>query len=126
MRRTIVYPDRSYVIAPDDDPPVGARMTAIVGARVLDELTGEPPRSELTISTTTAGLAPRVTEDGIVGLAGIPTEVFSLLAGQPYGVDIVISAEGFVRHAQNVPIAAQGTFPTTFAFAPLADIALHR
>lgn len=95
-RRTVGVGDRSYLFSPDDPMPLSGRTWALVQARVVDEMTGEPPRSRITILARERGLVPRVASDGLVGLVGIPRHLFPALATQDYTVHLTVQAEGYL------------------------------
>lgn len=127
MGRRIVHLDsRAVLFSGDEQPPLGDRLWAITRARVIDELTGAPPTSALTLTTTTPGLTPRVTPDGLCGVTGIPRNVFPRLALQNYGVRMVIDAAGYVTSEREIQVPQTPGFPTLFQSPPLVDIPLHR
>jgi hypothetical protein len=126
MRRVVTNGKWTYTISPDADLPEGMLARAVVSARLLDELTGRPPRTSITIETATPGLSPRVAEDGLIGLAAIPTRVFTRLDTQPYTIPLEMAASGFVPIQRTVTLGPQASFPDTFAGIDLGDLDLHR
>jgi len=123
-----IYIDNSitYTIAPEVEVPLGERTWALVEAEVVDELTGQPPIAPLTIESTNLGVFPRVAEDGIVGLAGIPVHAFSQLKTVSYTVDLTISANRYIPVNMQVPIITIPTFPALFNTTDVGQVALHR
>lgn len=127
MGRRVVHVDsRAVLFSSDEQPPLGDRLWALTRARVTDELTGAPPVSALTLTTTTSGLTPRITPDGLCGLTGIPRNVFPRLALQNYGVRMVIGAAGYVVRERDIQVPQTPGFPTLFQPPPVVDIPLHR
>ncbi len=126
VRRIVVVNSQSYVFSPDDQPPLGGRFWALVRMHVIDELTGQAPASTITVEAEGTGFTPRVASDGLVGLTGIPRQVFPHLASQDYVVRLTIRAEGYLPRARPVSVMQIPTFPADFSPPPLIDIALHR
>ena len=93
-RRIVAVNSKTYVLATDDPPPLGGRTWALLRARVIDELTGEPLASEITLASDMVFASPRVTSDGLVGLVGVPYQVFPSLARQQYTVRLTVRAAG--------------------------------
>jgi len=114
-RLKVVAANRPYIISPDDAAPLAAHFWAVVRARVLDELTGVPPRGDLSIQSEYPGLMPRVATDGLLGLVGIPLHAFPNLDMQSYKVELTIRAQGYIPHHEEVDIAIAATFPDGFA-----------
>jgi len=83
-RQVYTANDITYTVAMDDRVPPGLRPMPLVRAVLVDELTGQPPRGSITLATNQRGLSPRVADDGLIGWAGIPREVFSSLRLQNY------------------------------------------
>jgi hypothetical protein len=125
-RRVVSVESRAVLFSGDEQPPLGDRFWAVTRARVIDELTGAPPTSALTLTTITPGLTPRITPDGLCGVTGIPSNVFPRLALQNYGVRMVIGAAGYVARERDIQVPQTPGFPTLFQSPPLVDIPLHR
>jgi len=111
--------------AADALPPAGERMSALVGARMLDELTGQPPAAPLKVSADIAGTS-RAGEGGVVGVAGIPRAVFPALSAQPYDVELTVAAPRFLTRSLRFTVPANPSFPSTFATPAIVDRDLHR
>jgi hypothetical protein len=127
MNRRVIEAGRiKYTISPDDDPPLAQRWWAVARAQLLDEITAEPPRGEVFIGAELPGLIPRVAEDGLVGVAGIPRQLFPNLAAQAYSFRLAVWAEGFIRRRETVTMAARPSFPADFAPTDLGTLLLHR
>ncbi len=118
--------DVTYTVAPDVEPQLGQRTWALVEAKVVDELTGQHPVAPLTVDSPNLGVTPRVAEDGIVGVAGIPVNAFSQLATTAYIVELTIAANRYVPVDMQVPIPVIPTFPALFNTIDVGQVALHR
>ena len=125
-RRTIQANGRIYTFSPDDAVPLSERTWALVSARLVDEITGEPPRSAVTIKAAEPGFIPRVASDGLVGLIGIPLRVFPRLATQSYTVNLTVTAEGYIALHTTVKVKQNANFPDTFTPTDKGDLLLHR
>lgn len=126
MRRIVTEGAWTYTISPDLDLPAGALMSAIVSARLVDEISGEPPRDAISIDTDAQGLTSRVAQDGLVGLAAIPRRAFPALRLQAYVIPFEIAADGFVPVERTVTLGPQAGFPGTFSGINLGQLDLHR
>ena len=115
-------------ISPDDAPLLGNRWWAVTTMRVVDEMTGAPPRVPLTVTVTPprAGFTPRAADDGLVGLVAIPQHVFPALNAQAYDVSYTVAARRYVEQQVTADFLQDVTFPNTFTPVPLADLGLHR
>jgi hypothetical protein len=125
-RLTVTADSVIYVVAPDDAPPLGLRPGFLAGVRLLDELTGQPPRGPITITPGVAHSSARVAEGGLVGLVGIPVRAFPGLATTGYAAGFLVNAEGFVPRAVTVQVPVLPAFPGAFRPPPVSDLALHR
>ncbi len=136
MTRTVVIDgDYTYTVSLDDEIPAGNRANALAQARVLDELTGMPVTSGVTVLATgaafdrtaaRANVTSRVASGGIVGLVGVPATVFPQLKSQSYEVGMTVRAEGYLPARVVQSLAAQPEFPSMFSLASLGDVELHR
>jgi len=125
-RRVVEVRGRTYTFSLDDPVPLAGRTWAVVSAWVIDEMTGEPPRSRVTVNTDMPGLTPHVASDGLAGLVGIPGQVFPYLATQSYQVNLTFMAEGYIPRHEEVTIAQNVDFPNAFDPARTDDILMHR
>ena len=103
-RRIVVADSRTYVFSPDDPPSVGQWLWALVRARVIDELTRQPPFSTINLDSDAHPAIARVASDGLVGLVGIPRYVFPALALKNYTVRLSVQAKGYVPRQTSVVI----------------------
>jgi hypothetical protein len=104
-RRRVEVQGRSYVFSPDDQPPLGGRLWALVRAQLIDELTGQPPVSRITLEADLPGASTHVANDGLVGVLGIPHHVFPPLALRDYRVQLTVQANGYVSRRPAVVIS---------------------
>jgi hypothetical protein len=125
-RRVVQVEGRAVLFSGEDPPPLGDRFWALIRARMVDELTGNPLASPFSLSTTTKGLTPRLASDGVCGFTGIPSNAFPRLGMQNYGVRMVIEAAGYVAREHDVQVPQTPGFPALFQPPPLVDIRLHR
>src|SRR6266699_4809709 len=113
-RRVVIADGQLYTFSPDDDVPLADRTWAIVNARLVDEITDEPPRGDVTVEAAEAGFISRVASDGLVGLIGKPGRVFPKLAIQSYTINLTVTAEWYVARQVPVTIGPQVNFPNAF------------
>jgi hypothetical protein len=125
-RRIVEVEGRRYLFSADDQPPLGDRFWALARLRVLDELTGAPPASPITLESDTPLTAPRIASDGLVGLVGFPRGPFPALATQPYVLQITVRAEGYVSQQVTITVPQEPAFPQVFTPPPLRTLQLHR
>ncbi|MBV9927283.1 MAG: hypothetical protein JOZ96_19855 [Acidobacteria bacterium] len=125
-RRVVNVESRAYLFSPDEQPAPALRNWALVRARVIDELTGEPPLEQMKVETDRAELLARAAAGGLVGLVGTPLRAFPKLAMQDYEVGLTVGARGFVRLRKTVKVLKNVNFPAQFAPADAGTLALHR
>jgi hypothetical protein len=104
-RRLVTHGGADYLVNEDDALPPACGWWALIRARVVDEITGEPPRAPLTVSTTTANCTPRVDGDGNCGLVGRPADVGAALT-TPGALTAEIRANGFLPRSLTAAIDA--------------------
>lgn len=104
-RRTVTASGRQYRIADDDALRPEQLWWAVLRTRVVDELTGKPPRSGIRITTTTPRCVPRVGADGIVGLAARPRDVSTALV-TPGALTAEVSVPGYLPRSLDSAIDA--------------------
>jgi hypothetical protein len=124
-----------YVSAPDDAVPQGSRTSAIVQARLIDELTVSPLVGPITIRP--AGTAfqnprargavnPRVADGGVVALVGTAIHALPALRTTAYEVGVAARAPGYIATTRTQMLGPDGSFPGVFVPAALGDVAMHR
>ena len=118
--------DIDYTISADGSAPAGQRMSALVKAQLIDEITGTAPLDAIDITSPFPGMSKRIGEDGMLGLAGIPARVFSELSGHLYTFPVTLSAEGYLPLFRTVSLGPTAAFPDVFAPADLGTLSLHR
>ena len=124
--RTLEVGALRHTISVEAPPVPGDAPWAVVQARGVDELTGEPPLVPVRMSTETEGLSPRSAAGGLAALAGVPSRLLPALATQPYAVPFTLSADGYLPVADEAAFAADAQFPARFVPAREGDFALHR
>lgn len=105
MTRALIDIDgRPQWVALDDAPPPARASWALLRTRVVDEVTGEPPRGLYALSATPRVL-PRVAEGGVVGLVGRPSAAAGamLRAG---GLSCEVTAPGYLPRSLDAAIDA--------------------
>jgi hypothetical protein len=124
-----------YVWAPDDAVSQGSRTSAIVQARLIDELTANPLVGPITIRP--AGTAfqnprarnavnPRAADGGVVGLVGTAIHALPALRTTAYEVGVTARAPGYIATTRTRMLGPDGSFPGVFVPAALGDVAMHR
>jgi hypothetical protein len=123
MTRTVRHDRIGYIVADDDPMPHDAKWWAVLRTRAVDELTGEPPLSRITLRTNTPGCLPRVADDGLCGLVARPRSVSAqMLTVGAFTAEI--HAEGYLPRSltaaidaarRTTPSAAQGVQQLTVA-----------
>jgi hypothetical protein len=102
--RTIEANDRIYVYLPDDAIPRAARFWALIRARVIDELTGEPPLTPITLESDLEYTFPRSSDGGLIGLVGIPQQFLPPLSSKNFTVRITVRAPGYLPRQVSIRI----------------------
>jgi hypothetical protein len=115
-----------YTVSLEDAAPPANAAWAVVQARGIDELTGEPPLVPVSMRTELANFSPRTAAGGLAALAGIPAQLFPKLAAQPYDVPFTLSADGYLPVTDTADLPADAQFPARFVPARMGDYALHR
>lgn len=107
----------------------GQRLRALVRARILDEIDGQPIR-RMRVSTPDPHLAPqlipRISGDGLVGLAGHPERLFPDLALTSVSIPLRIEAPGYLPLELPGTLGPEPGFPGVFLALDHGDIGLHR
>jgi hypothetical protein len=125
-RMTVPLDGESITVSLEDAAPAADRVRAVVGIRLVDEWTGEPPRTRVEPATDYPGLAARSADDGAVALVGVPHTLFPALDTVPYSVGMTIRAAGYVSRSLSVDLPIQPGFPLAFDPRILPDLYLHR
>ena len=127
MARELIQNESNVYLVSLDDPVVtAARLSLLAGVRLVDELTGAPPAGGVAVTPLHPPSTPRVAEGGLVGLVGIPRNVFPKLATTAYAAEFTVAADGYLSRTLSIAIPIDPTFPATFAAPPMADLRLHR
>jgi hypothetical protein len=126
-RRTVEANNLIYNFSPDDPPASGNRVWALVSARVVDEITGHPVVDPIALESDLPSVLARVATDGLVGLEGIPLQVFPGLKSQDYKVTLKIRAIGYVPRDVIFTIeqTKNSNFPADFTPPLAVEVDLH-
>ncbi|MBN1439674.1 MAG: hypothetical protein JW929_09715 [Anaerolineales bacterium] len=125
-RFEIVVENQPLTVSPDDAPASVDRFWAVIGFRVVDELTGRPPQTSAGLATTYPRLTPRTAADGTLGLVGIPRNAFPDLQTTNYAVEMTVRVPGYVKRTWTEILPAQPGFPAEFTPHIPPDLHLHR
>ncbi len=119
---------QNITLSMDDMLPIAYRMSAIVKAHLRDELTGMAPLTTAAVKASMDGLMSRVTNGGVVGVTGIPIELFSMpsLATDSYEFSVTFSVEGYLPAMQQITLGPIANFPNVFTAIDLDAVQLHR
>src|SRR5262245_785690 len=115
-RRIVQLENKTILFAPDDPVPPVDRIQALVKLRVTDELTGRPPDRQIAIDVQERAFFPRVANDGLAGLVGIPRQVFPALKTQDYFVHLTVRVGRYVPFNLKVKVEQKQnqSFPAAF------------
>jgi hypothetical protein len=103
---TVIVESNQYQFEADNEPASSQRWWGLIRAQVLDEMTGLLPLASVTLESKVTGVTSRVSNDGIVGLIGIPRDVFPRVA-PTYEVDITIDAPGYLPRKVTTKLPTQ-------------------
>lgn len=116
----------AYRFNPDTQPRTADRLRAIMRARVVDELTGQPMTSRLTVTTPLPGLRCGARPGGIVGLVGRPGRLYPALAGTPATLEMTVAAARYLPRRLVATLGPQPGFPDAFEPHDAGDVGMHR
>lgn len=125
-RATVVAGGLEYTVSDLEPRARGDLHQAVVTARLVDPASGAPVAGPVRVSTTVAGLRPATASGGYVGLAGVPSRVFPMLATTAYSVPVLVEAEGYLPDRVTATLPAQAGFPAQFDADHLGVLHLHR
>lgn len=92
------------MFSPDDTPPLSARVWGFVRARLINDVTNEPVGGNILVGSDLPRSSPRVSTDGLIGLAAIPRDVFPTLASRNYMLMLSVTAAGYIPRTVSVAI----------------------
>jgi hypothetical protein len=113
-------------ICPDDPPVAADRVRAVFQARIVDEITEQPPDVDLNVRTTSTIVYPRATRGGLIGLVGQPFRVFPTLDVDVVDLDMRLTAPGYLPLELAGSLGPIPGFPDVFVPLDLGDVPLHR
>ena len=118
--------NRSYKFCPDDEASPANYIRAVARAHVIDEITNQPPKGELTVTSLTNGLSPRVGRDGLVGLVGTPARIFSSLDVASVDVRFSINSSRYLPLQLGSPLGPIPGYPQEFEPIDFGIVSFHR
>jgi len=116
----------TFRFCPDPVPVPADRLRAVLRARLIDEMTGQPMESDIDLSTNKAGLTPRVARGGVVGLVGQPARLFPQLNVSSVTVTMRARCSRYVAVAMGGALGPVPGFPGQFTALDLGDVSMHR
>ncbi|MEM5431294.1 hypothetical protein [Cupriavidus oxalaticus] len=119
----------AWHLCPDPLQLAGARLRALVQARLIDEITQRPVQADRvgTIDRLLAlHVAQRITRDGLAGLAGWPASVFPALASGAAAIPMRIEARGYLPLDLDGTLGPFPAFPDDFTALNHGNVFLHR
>lgn len=133
-REVIDTPVMRYTVAPDAYATRRRSMSAIVQARLIDELTGQPVTTCVRLWPAGAGFTvaasrsvqPRIAAGGLIALVGMPSNVVADVAGPPAEFGMTVEADGYIPVTKTSLFNPSASLPDDFVAFDLGDIALHR
>ncbi|MEO0425112.1 MAG: hypothetical protein AAF184_22445 [Pseudomonadota bacterium] len=124
--RTVTVGERSWSYCEPRPAALAERRWALVRARMLDELTGQPVRQPLRVTTPHTELVTHSKPGAIVGVSAQPAKRFPNLHAAPTTVALQVSAARYLTRQLAAAIGPFPTFPDTFDPTDLGDLPLHR
>jgi len=94
----------NYLFSPDDSQPRASRQWMLVRARLVNDVTLRPVTNDVRVESDLPLTTPRIADDGLVGLVGVPRTVFPILAGRQFVVNLTLRAKGFLSQTLAVII----------------------
>jgi hypothetical protein len=125
-RTTLEANGRAYTVNLDDHQRPGDRYQSIVIAQLIDELTRNPVMGKVHVATDLGGARPKSVQDGICGVAGVPSRHFPELDAQPYEFGLSLEVGGFAPLQSRILVTQQPNFPDEFAGVDLGRLELRR
>lgn len=115
-----------WQFCPDSLPANSDRMRAILRARLVDEVSGDPIEDRISLNSSLPDIHPRVASGGLVGLVGRPARLFPTLGVDGVLLTLQIAAEGFNSLSLEARLGPIPGFPASFAPLDLGDVNLRR
>ena len=124
-RHVVQLKDRTVLFSPEDPIRLVDRIQALVKLRITDELTATPVDSPVAVQVRERGFVPRISSGGLVGLVGVPRQVFPALQTADYVVHLTVSADRYLSRELAVAVPKDPGFPNSF-ISPNLNIGLRR
>lgn len=125
-RQSIEVRGVAVMVSPSRTRAAGERYRGFVRMRVLDELTGQPPRGPIRLRTDAPSVDTPVRADGNAGLAGVPVDALPTLRTESLEIGVDIEADGYLPVHRSYTFPADPNFPITFTAALPDEIRLRR
>ena len=119
--RQIRVGTRDYTVAGD----VATIYRALVIGMVRDEITGQAPRTRVSVRAGRQDVSVKVADDGIFGVAGYAEQVFPHLGSDSYSLDLVVGASGYREVARTVTIAPNSSLPVSMPVVLLRRVPIR-
>lgn len=123
--RPVIDGASEWTLCSIDPAPRAGRLSAVVRARVVDEMTGRPPGGPMRL-TTDAPLSPHAVSDGYVGLVGVPARTFPGLDATTVNVDLRVDVRGYLPRHETWTLGPFAAYPGEFVAIDGGVIELHR
>ncbi|MEF7616347.1 hypothetical protein V4F39_20700 [Aquincola sp. MAHUQ-54] len=124
--RLVSADGRGWHFSPDRSGLPGERTRALLRARLVDDIDGQPVAVPLSLRTPRADIAVRAAADGLVGLVAQPARVLPGLAATAAELTLEVRGAGYLPRTLRVMLGPVAGFPADFAPVDLGDVALHR
>lgn len=131
--RAVTVGNLTYTFHPDDPPALADRTQALLRARCVDELSGQPIRGAVQVRCSVPGVIARASADGVIGLLGNPARRFPGLRNNSVELDLTVRASGYVPVTLqdslgpfNTGNGSPADFPAYFAALDFGTVPLHR
>ncbi len=131
-RRVVQANDIDYIYESDGVVSEGRRLRAIAHGRLIDELTKQPLRTSIRITTNRPGLLSKVQPEGHVGVVGVPARSFSepSLDSNSHSFEISFEAQGYIPHSETITVGPIAGYPDSISSTDLpvalGEIQMHR
>jgi hypothetical protein len=124
--RSDSFGGRTYRFCPDDPPLAADRLRAVVRWSAIDEIQNAGPNIDFTVATEALGLAPRIAQDGLMGLVGNPARLYPGLGADPVDIAFSLAAPGYLTRNLTATLGPIADFPNQFAPVDMGIVYLHR
>ena len=124
-RQNVVANNWTYLESLDDLAPEAEQSWAIATGRVMDEITGQAPKSTIHLSVQESRIQTRVASDGAICLIARPWLRFPPLEKEAYTVHLTVEADGYLPITREVVIPSNWRQLTSDALANTDTLELN-